>query len=151
MEGDREAQPFLQTRFQEHSAVFSTDGHWLAYVSDESGQNEIYVQPFPGPGGKWQISSGGGTEPVWSASGELFFRSGDKMMTVEITTHPTLSPGKPSLLFEGQYARSGQARADYDVTPDGQRFLMMMDEATGSEINVVLNWFEELKRLVPTP
>jgi len=154
MEGDREAQPFLQTRFQEHSAVFSTDGHWLAYVSDESGQNEIYVQPFPGPGGKWQISSGGGTEPVWSASGELFFRSGDKMMAVEISTHPTFSPGKPSPLFEGQYGGTGGARAvraDYDITPDGQRFLMVQaQERDTGQIHVILNWFEELKRLVPT-
>jgi len=150
MEGEREAQPFLQTRFQERQAVFSPDGDWLAYVSDESGQDEIYVQPFPGPGGNWLISSGGGTEPVWSASGELFFRSGAKMMAVEITTHPTFSPGKPSLLFEDQYVSSGTVRADYDVTPDGQRFLMIKYEGTGSEINIVLNWFEELKRLVPT-
>ena len=150
IDGEREAQPFLQTRFLEHHAVFSPDGHWLAYVSDESGQEEVYVQPFPGPGGKWLISSGGGTEPVWSANGELFFRSGNKMMAVEITTNPTFSPGKPSLLFEGQNWRSGQSRADYDVTPDGQRFLTMEGEGTDSEINVILNWFSELNRLVPT-
>ncbi len=74
------------------------------------------------------------------------------MMAVELTTHPTFSPGKPSLLFEGQYGGTVSGnRADYDVTPDGQRFLMMKDEGTDSEINIVLNWFEELKERVPVP
>jgi hypothetical protein len=111
----------------------------------------VYVQPFPGPGGKVQISTDGGTEPVWTRNGELFYRNGDKMMAVEIATQPTLRAGQPRLLFSGPY-RGGGASANYDVTPDGQRFLMVKDSAqatTVTQINVVLNWFEELKRRVP--
>ena len=73
---DRKAQPFLRTPFNETAPRFSPDGRWLAYISDESGRFEIYVQPYPGPGGKWQISTEGGTEPVWNPNGrELFYRS----------------------------------------------------------------------------
>ncbi len=87
LEGERKPRPFLQTPFYDGGARFSPDGRWLAYVSDESGRFEIYVQPFPGPGGKWQISNGGGIEPVWAKNGrELFYRNGDRMMDVEITT-----------------------------------------------------------------
>ena len=112
------------------------------------------MQPFPGPGGKWQISTEGGQEPVWARSGELFYRSlgGQKMMAVEITTEPVFSAGTPQLVFEGSYQPSLGRIAMYDVTRDGQRFVMI-EPRQGAEapINVVLNWFEELKRLVPTP
>ena len=137
--------------------MFSPDGHWLAYISDESGRPEIYVQPYPGPGGKWQISTEGGIEPAWNRNGrELFFRSGSKMMGVEVTTQPTFSAGKPKVLFEGQYleVQAGLMGTAYDVSPDGQRFLMIKSgeqaQAAPTQINVVLNWFEELKRRVPT-
>ena len=150
----RKPRPFLQTRFGEAGAVFSPDGHWLAYTSDESGRYEVYVRPFPGPGGKWMISNEGGDEPVWAKNGkELFYRNGDKMMAVEITTQPTFRAGTPTLLFEGQYIhQAGLFRADYDITPDGQRFLMIQpgEQEAATQINVVLNWFEELKRLVLT-
>ena len=93
---DRKAQPFLRTPFNESAPRFSPDGRWLAYISDESGRYEIYVQPYPGPGGKWQISTEGGTEPVWNPNGrELFYRSGDKMMAVDIATQPRFAAGKP--------------------------------------------------------
>jgi Tol biopolymer transport system component len=86
---DRKTQPFIQASYNQGGARFSPDGHWLAYISDESGRYEVYVQPYPGPGGKYQISTEGGTEPVWNRNGkELFYRSGDKMMTVEVTTQP---------------------------------------------------------------
>jgi len=156
MEGERKPWPFLQTPFSEADPKFSPDGRWLAYVSDESGRREVYVQPFPGPGGKWQISTEGGTEAVWAGNGELFYRNenGDKMMVVDITTEPTFRAGNPRLLFEGFYQGGiGGNRAFYDVTPDGQRFLMVKageQETEAMQINVVLNWFEELKRLVPT-
>ncbi len=153
LEGEREPQPFLQTPFDETAAVFAPNGRWLAYVSNESGRNEIFVQPFPGPGGKWQISTGGGTEPVWSRNGlELFYRNGNQMMAVEIATEPNFSPGTPKMLFEGDFRTGLVSRADYDVTPDGQRFLMVQlgDVLKESQINVVLNWFEELKQRVPT-
>ena len=146
--------PFLQTPFYEAGPVFSPDGRWLAYVSDESGRREVYVQPYPGPGGKRQISTEGGDEPVWSPDGrELFYRIGDKMMAVDITSEPTFSAGTPRLLFEGQYRRRPRARANYDVSPDGQRFLMVKpgEQSGQAQIRVVLNWFEELKRLVPSP
>jgi eukaryotic-like serine/threonine-protein kinase len=102
--GDRKAQPFLRTPFNEGGPRFSPDGRWLAYVSDESDRWEIYVQPYPGPGGKWQISTDGGTEPVWNPNGrELFYRSGDKMMAVDIATQPGFAAGRPRVLFEGPY------------------------------------------------
>jgi serine/threonine protein kinase/Tol biopolymer transport system component len=152
--GDRKAQPFLQTPFNESVPRFSPDGRWLAYISDESGRYEIYVQPYPGPGGKWQISTEGGTEPAWNPNGrELFYRSGDKMMAVDIATQPGFAAGKPRMLFERQYVRTPGTNSNYDVFPDGQRFLMLkaveQAQAAPTQINVVLNWFEELKRRVP--
>jgi len=111
------------------------------------------MQPFPGPGGKWQISTEGGTEAVWAGNGELFYRNEgrNKMMVVDITTEPTFRAGNPRLLFEGSYLGGTGNRAFYDVTPDGQRFVMVQtQQGPGAQINVVLNWFEELKRLVPT-
>jgi serine/threonine-protein kinase len=153
---DRKAQPFLRTEFNENAPAFSPEGRWMAYVSDESGRYEVYVQPYPGPGGKYQISTEGGTEPVWNPKGkELFYRSGDKMMAVDVTTQPSFSVGKPRMLFQGPYAPTNTTQPNYDVSPDGQRFLMVKPaEQTASspltQIVVVQNWFEELKRLVPT-
>jgi len=152
---DRKAQPILQTPFNESAPRFSPDGRWLAYISDESGRYEIYVQPYPGPGGKWQISTGGGTEPVWNPNGrELFYRSSDKMMAVDIATQPSFIVGKLRILFEGQYQPTPVTFPNYDVSPDGQRFLMLkpseQSQAAPTQINVVLNWFEELKRRVPS-
>jgi Tol biopolymer transport system component len=145
--------PFLVTSFQEGAAKFSPDGGWLAYVSDESGKNEVYVQPFPGPGQKVTLSTEGGAEPVWSPDGgELFYRSGSDMMVVDVTLEPTFSVGKPRLLFSGDYQLDGAGHPSYDISPDGQRFLMEQDAGGEAltEIRVVLNWTEELKRLVPT-
>jgi eukaryotic-like serine/threonine-protein kinase len=153
---DRKTHPFLRTRFDETSPRFSPDGRWLAYNSNESGRYEVYVQPYPGPGGKWQISTEGGTETVWNPSGrELFYRSGDKMMAVDIATQPGFAAGKPRTLFEGRYEPGPLQIDNYDVSPDGQRFLMLKpSEQTSSspltQIVVVHNWFEELKRRVPT-
>jgi eukaryotic-like serine/threonine-protein kinase len=152
---DRKEQPFMQTGTVTGAPEFSPDGHWLVYVSDESGRREVYVQSYPGPGGKWQISTGGGTEPVWNPNGrELFYRSGDKMMAVEISTQPAFAASKPRMLFEGRYEPTPVTFPNYDVSRDGQRFLMLKPtgqaEAAPTQINLVLNWTEELKRLVPT-
>ena len=153
---DHKAQPFLETPFNEGGPTFSPDGHWLAYVSNESGRPEVYVQPYPGPGGKWQISTEGGTEPAWNRNGrELFYRSGNKMMVLDVATQPSFSAGKPRVLFEGQYFTSDWPLVStaYDVSADGQRFLMVKrteQAASATQINVVLNWFEELKQKVPT-
>jgi serine/threonine-protein kinase len=154
---DRKPRPFLQTPAIEGAPSFSPDGRWIGYVSDESGRPEIYVQPFPGPGGKSQVSTEGGTEPVWSSDGrEIFYRNGRRMMAVPVTTSGGFSPGTPAPLFEGDYEVSAfpLTGVAYDVTSDRQRFLMVKAIAPAPsappQINVVLNWFEELKRLVPT-
>jgi len=151
---DRKAEPFLRTPFNESVPQFSPDGRWLAYISDESGRYEVYVQPYPGPGGKWQISTDGGTEPVWNRNGrELFYRSGDKIMVVDIATQPGFSAGKPRMLFQGQYVPTALTLPYYDVSADGQRFLMLKASeqagAAPTQIIVVQNWFEELKQKVP--
>ena len=150
--GDRKPLPFLRTPFNEAAPQFSPDGRWLAYASDESGRYEIYVRPYPGPGGKSQISTEGGNEPVWGRNGEIFYRSGNKMVAVDTATRPSFSAGKPKVLFESPYAPALQTNANYDVSPDGQRFLMVKENegVSATQINVVLNWFEELKQKVPT-
>ena len=151
---DGKPQPFLRTPSNESAPRFSPDGRFIAYVSDESGRFEVYVRPYPGPGGKWQISTEGGTEPVWNPKGrELFYRNGNKMMAVDVSTQGTFSAGKPKILFEGLYVLTPRSFPDYDVSPDGQRFLMLKanEQVQGAaQINVVLNWFEELKQKVPT-
>ncbi len=151
LEGERKPKPFIQTPFEERYARFSPDGRWVAYMSNESGQSEVYVQPYPGPGGKWQISTGGGTEPAWSRDGrELFYRNGNRLMAVTVQTHAGFQAGTPRLLFEGPYDLGPARTTNYDVTPDGQRFLMIKldEQAAGpSQLNVVLDWFEELRRL----
>jgi len=151
--GDRKAHPFLRTSAYESAPQFSPDGHWLSYDSDESGHFEVYAQPYPGPGGKYQISTDGGTEPVWNPNGrELFYRNDDKMMAVDIATQPSFSVGKPRMLFEGPYLSLTATIPSYDVSADGQRFLMLKGEQSQAttQINIVQNWFEELKRRVPT-
>ena len=135
------------------SPRLSPDGRWIAYTSDESGGAEVLVQSFPEPKGRTQISISGGTEPVWSRDGrELFYLDGDAMMAVEIRTSPTFTAGTPRRLFEGRFARSPNTVASYDVSADGQRFLRvqpMHPDPPRDRIQVTLNWFEELKRLVP--
>ncbi len=150
LEGEREPETVVATQFDERYAVFSPNGRWLAFTSDRSGQTEVYVKPYPGQGGIVQISTDGGLEPVWARSGkELFYRTGDQMMVVPVQTDTTFKAEKPRLLFEGSYRYNfTSVTSDYDVTADGQQFVMVKEET--SQINVVLNWFEELKRLVPT-
>jgi Tol biopolymer transport system component len=148
------SEPFIKTEFNEGGPQFSPDGRWLAYASDESGHWEIYVQPYPGPGGKVQISTDGGKEPLWNHNGkELFYRNGDKMMTVPMSLQPTFSAGKTELLFEGHYHPTNASLPQYDVSPDGQRFLMVKDsgaDQSAMQINIVQNWFQELVQKVPT-
>jgi serine/threonine-protein kinase len=146
--GAHESRAFLNTLAAEDGLRFSPDGRWVAFQSDESGRNEIYVQPFPGPGGKVPISTEGGQLPVWSRDGrELFYVNGLKMMVVGVTTQPTFTAGAPRPLFEGRYEPTR-----YDVSPDGTRFLRIQptdSEQAATQIIVVLNWTEELRRLVP--
>ena len=156
MEEDSEPQLFLASSSLECCAQFSPDGKWLAYVSNEEGRDHVYVRPSPGPEVKFRVTEeDGGGEAIWSPDGsELFYRIGDRMMVVSIQTEPRFVSGRPTVLFEGSY-RGGTSvppgYAYYDISNDGQRFLMTKDDGQQGQINVVLNWFEELKRLVPTP
>ncbi len=152
MEGERTSQPLFDSEFAERSAAISPNGRFIAYESNESGQFEIYVRPFPNvDDGKWQISRDGGTGPVWAPRGqELFYRHGEAMMVVGIETEPTFTAGSPVGMFTGRYTMAG-GFVNYDISADGQQFLMIKEEeGQQDQINVVLNWFEELKRLVPT-
>ena len=152
MEGEFASQPLLHDAFTETAAAISPSGRFIAYSSNESGQNQIYVRPFPNvDDGKRQISRDGGIEPVWHPKEEeLFYRNGSALEVVSIQTEPTFTAGSPAVLFTGNYLTNPSNR-QYDVAPDGQRFLMIKEEqTTTAQINVVLNWFEELKRLVPT-
>jgi len=148
--GDKsEPRPFVQTPFSDWGAKFSPDGRWIAYISDASGQYEVYVRPFPGPGSQWQISTGGGEEPVWSHDGkEIFYRNGTKWMAVDVKTTSEFSVTPPRLLFTGPYVNV--PGPSYDVGPDG-RFVLIEGppEAPVTHLNVVLNWFADLRRLVP--
>ena len=125
------------------SVDLSPDGKWIAYESAETGQLEVYVQPYPGPGGKWQVSSAGGYRPRWSPDGkEIFYRAGDMMMAATVETHPHFTSGTAHVLFTGHYTHTGR---DYET--DGNRFLMMKsgDQRGQSSLQVVLNWASELK------
>jgi serine/threonine protein kinase/Tol biopolymer transport system component len=156
IEGDRKPEPFLNSRFNESQPLFSPDGRWIAYVTDESGRDEVYVRPYPGPGDLISISTDGGMEPAWSPDGKvLYYRdfSGDKMMAVSFVTEPGLRVGKPRLLFEGKYFGGAPWGRNYDISPDGTRFIMITDESQSerpTQINLILNWAEELKRLIPS-
>jgi eukaryotic-like serine/threonine-protein kinase len=143
--------PVVSTPAFEGGAQFSPDGHWMAYASDESGQMHVYVRPFPGPDRRWHVSTQGGTQPLWSRNGkEIFYRVGNKMMVVDVSAGVDLILSQPRQLFEQRYVFQNVSLANYDVSPDGQRFVMVRDEAGSGRLNVVLNWTEELKRLVPT-
>jgi serine/threonine-protein kinase len=153
LDEERTRFPILVTEFDEHSPMISPDGRWLAYVSDRSGREEVYVQAFPGPGPRHRVSTEGAREPIWSRDGrELYYRSGDRMMVAVVATGTELSVGIPRALFEGRYVMGWGGGQMYDVSPEGERFLMVREppEAAPTEIRVVLNWVEELKRLVPT-
>ena len=150
---NRKARPFLRTSFNEDVPIFSPDGRWLAYQSNESGRNEIYVQPYPGPGGKLMISSEGGAKPLWASDGkELFYRNGDKMMAARISYRPEFGAAKPVVLFDKHYKEDPTGR-QYDITTEGRQFVMMEENdqvAAATRLNIVVNWFEELKKKVPT-
>jgi len=161
LEGERISTLLLETEFDEQNAALSPDGRWMAYESNESGEFEVYVRPFPDvTGGRWQVSSGGGGWPLWSPNGrELFYTGSEGMMAVPIETEPIFTQGTVNLLFDlGPYWRpsGGAPWRRIDISPEGDRFLMLKEgsgsdeTAAATSIIVVLNWFEELKRLVPT-
>jgi Tol biopolymer transport system component len=157
---DHASHPFADIKAPAGSPKFSPDGRWLAYCSNESGKAQVYVQAFPGPGLKTQVSNDGGTDPVWRRTGgELYFRNGDQMMVVSVSTAQTFTAGRPQRLWEGHYSHGmsascgppGATSSNYDVTADGQRFLMVKDEAPDTAFSrqmvVVLGWADELTRV----
>jgi serine/threonine-protein kinase len=151
LDGSDNVQPFLQSSFNLSSPRFSPDGRWVAYTTDESGRREVCVQPFPGSGGKWMISTNGGETPRWARNGrEIFFFAGDELMSVEVETQPAFKAGTPRALFQ---AAGYLGYGNYDVAPDGQHFLMIKQEdisTSPKELDVILNWSEELKRRAPS-
>ena len=158
MDGDGTWEPLLATEVDERAPAVSPDGRWIAYDSDRTGTREVYVQRFPELGGEQLISRGGGIYPVWSPDGrELFYqRPGTGLMVVPVEPGPNLRVGIAETLFDVGTYYGGAFSRPWDVSPDGQQLLMLTSATTTdadgqTEIIVVLNWFEELKRLVPTP
>lgn len=148
-----EMQSILENEISAWAPAFSRDGHWIAYTSNrDGGDSQVYIRPYPDMDRVIRISHESGEEPIWSVSGdELFYRNKTKWMVVSISTEPEFIPGTPQVLFEGPF---GQVDGlSYDVTPDGQRFLVLKpkyDDSKVRELHVVTNWFEELKKLVAT-
>jgi Tol biopolymer transport system component len=159
MEGDRQPRLFLESRFNLRYPEFSPDGHWLAYVSNESGSYEVYVQPYPGLGEKHRISVNGGQEPIWTANGrELLYREigvdNQRFLSVAISSLVPFRVSSPHVLFEARRSDYGSTTPNrgWDVSSDGKRFLLSRPsqptDRPVTEMHVVLNWTEELKRLV---
>ena len=153
LDGDRKPQPFLSTDADEWAPKFSPDGQWLAYVSNEQGRDEIYIRPIGSPGGRKRISTEGGTWPVWNRKGrELFFIKTDKLASVTLDAQGNPvdrervildAPKFEDLLFQPD-------APFYDVMPDGEHFVMLLtpQDPSPTHYNVVVNWFEEVQRLV---
>ena len=138
--------PFLQTSFNVEDAKFSSDGRFVAYLSDETGERELYVQPFPKGSGKWKVSTNGARQPVWSRDGkELFYVEQDTLVAVAVTTSPNFSVGSTKKLFPSAHFRPADSH-NYDVSADGQRFILP-EPVEGAEpvLRVVQNWFEEFR------
>jgi dipeptidyl aminopeptidase/acylaminoacyl peptidase len=150
LSGNRKPVPFLQTAADEFQGQFSPDGRWIAYGSDESGAFEIYVQPFPAIGGKWQISTGGGTQPRWRRDGKgLFYLADSRIMAVEVkTASSTFEAGIPRPLFPVRLGCCiGMGTDEFVPAADGQRFLVVnrLDHGESQPLTVVLNWMSELR------
>ena len=151
--GDRKPIPFLQTSFNEDGPKFSPDGHFIAYYSDESGPYEVYVQPFPASGAKWQISSGGGMQPRWRSDGkEMFFMAPNRtLMAVDVNLDlgkGLVEAGVPRVLFPTRSIGYSGPRNYYECSHDGQRFLInsLQSDAGSVPVSVIVNWTANLKR-----
>jgi serine/threonine-protein kinase len=161
--GEHKVEPFLSTPFREADGAFSPDGRFIAYESNESGRLEVYVRPVPPGGGRWQVSDGGGAYPRWSRTGrELFYRTDAGIMSAPVeAVGDTLRVGKPSVVFQGAFRGGttgigvgGYSFADYDVAPDGQRFVMFPAGSGAGRpehphVMLVTGWFEELAKQLP--
>ncbi|MFI5279602.1 MAG: protein kinase [Gemmatimonadales bacterium] len=144
VDGPPNARLVLGSAFNNLAPSLSPDGRWMAYVSNESGRLEVYVRPFPGPGGRWQVSLEGGVEPLWSPTGrEIFYRDGDRMLAATVRTQGGFEVGNRTQLFAGPYDQSGGV-PNYDVTRDGQSFFMFQSvQGTEQLVMVMLNWFDQ--------
>jgi eukaryotic-like serine/threonine-protein kinase len=149
-------EPLLQTVYNEEASAISPDGHWLAYQSNESGRMEIYVQPFPGSGGKWQVSSGGGRLPVWSRNQrELFYLDDDDriMAATYKATQGAFAAGNARLWTEHRIPVIQNAIRNFDPAPGGHRFVVLAasenpaDENSATQLTILLNFFDEIRRL----
>jgi Tol biopolymer transport system component len=148
--GSRQPVPFLATPVNERSPAFSPDGRWIAYTSDETGQFEVFVTPYPGPGRRWQVSRGGGVAPAWRSDGrEIVYNNADRLLAVDVRGGSVFEAAPPRELLKLP------PFTDYfAMTPDGSRFLAVVgdgEDRTARELTVVLNWTEELKQRVPGP
>ena len=147
--GGYESVPFLQTPFRERGAKFSPDGRFVAYYSDESGRFEVYARPFLEDGKRVQVSMNGGAQPRWSRNGkEIYYVEGDTLVSVGVTTTPSLSVGSESKLFRHSGLPGDSNVPRYDVSSDGQKFVVVetLEEESPPVIRVVQNWYEEFLR-----
>ncbi|MDZ4862503.1 MAG: protein kinase [Gemmatimonadota bacterium] len=145
LDSARTVTPFASTTFESYAPTLSPDGRWVAYVSDESGRNEVYVRPFPGGGGKYQISTEGGNEPKWSPTGrEIFFKNGNQVLAAPVTEGATFTRGAVHPLFTTR-SFAGINYATYDVSRDGNTFIMQQPLVQNDQtVVVLLNWFDHL-------
>jgi serine/threonine-protein kinase len=141
---DKKLTEFVATPAIEQSGIFSPDGKWVAYHSDESGHFEIYVRSVSGPDGRWQVSTNGGWKPMWKDQKEILYSEGNKVMRAPVQTTASFSTGTPEQLFEGRYPQ-------LDVTSDHQRFIVTVpkEKENRDHVNVIVNWFEEVRKRAP--
>jgi serine/threonine-protein kinase len=151
LDGDPDIRPILKTPAYDGSAQLSPDGRWLLYTSDEAERREVYLRPFPAPDQRWQVSTAGGTQPIWNRNGrEIYYRDGNKMMAVAVSLDAEPVLEDPVLLFEERYSfGTGISIPNYDISADGQQFLMVKEDESGNQLSLVLNWTAELERLAP--
>jgi serine/threonine-protein kinase len=155
LDGEKRARPWLVTPFDERQPEFSPDGRFILFFSNESGQYEVYLAPIANAGAKTRLSTGGGKDACWSPDGRrIFYRNGTSLMAVDLSPGPAPVPGAPRVVLTDTNMLEGwNGFRNYDVSPDGKRFVLIEGGGPGSaptQLNVVLNWFDELKRRVPT-
>jgi eukaryotic-like serine/threonine-protein kinase len=157
MDGDRKPKLFLESRFSLYYPEFSSDGRWLAYVSNESGGFEVYVQPYPGPGEKHRVSTSGGTQPVWTSNGrEILFRGNwQEFFSSSVTSFTPFRTATPRLIYKeksGGFSSTTPVRG-WDATRDGRQLIVTQDKESKdkpvSQLQIILNWDVELKQRVP--
>jgi serine/threonine-protein kinase len=150
LDGSRKVEGFIEDQFDTRLADLSPDGRWIAYVSNESGTYQVYVQPFPGHGGKWQVSSDGGTEPRWSRDGRrLYYRNRGQLLAASIETRPSFTVGRPQVILVRFHPYINDTGLTYDATIEDQHFVttLPVNEDPLQQVAVVLNWGAELREM----